>query len=195
VGRKRGGFCYELNTAFAWLLRNLGFKVTLLSGRVGRPNGGYGPEFDHMTLLVHLEKDYIVDVGFSNFSSTPMLLSGEEKSDMLGTSKILKNGNDDFAFVRFENDTSKSEYLFTLKPRQLQEFAEMCRFHESSPESPFITKPLATVYTSNGRITISGNSLITFEHGVKSTRDITDTERNMYYNHDLEYYNANKIRN
>ena len=36
VERRRGGFCYELNGAFAALLRELGFKVTLLSARVPR---------------------------------------------------------------------------------------------------------------------------------------------------------------
>ena len=33
---RRGGFCYELNGAFAALLRALGFQVTLLSARVAR---------------------------------------------------------------------------------------------------------------------------------------------------------------
>ena len=34
VALRRGGFCYELNGAFAALLRALGFQVTLLSARV-----------------------------------------------------------------------------------------------------------------------------------------------------------------
>lgn len=34
VMRRRGGFCYELNGAFAALLRGLGFDVTLLSAKV-----------------------------------------------------------------------------------------------------------------------------------------------------------------
>ena len=36
---RRGGFCYELNGAFAALLRSLGFSVTLLSARVSREDG------------------------------------------------------------------------------------------------------------------------------------------------------------
>ena len=42
VNERRGGFCYELNGAFAALLRALGFRVTLLSGRVARQDGSYG---------------------------------------------------------------------------------------------------------------------------------------------------------
>ena len=52
VLRRRGGFCYELNGLFAALLHALGFDVTLLSAGVARTGGGFGPDFDHMTLLV-----------------------------------------------------------------------------------------------------------------------------------------------
>ena len=39
VRRHRGGFCYELNGAFATLLVALGFRVTLLSARVANDQG------------------------------------------------------------------------------------------------------------------------------------------------------------
>jgi N-hydroxyarylamine O-acetyltransferase len=52
VRRRRGGFCYELNGLFAALLSALGFNVTLLSAGVARAGGGFGPDFDHLTLLV-----------------------------------------------------------------------------------------------------------------------------------------------
>src|SRR6266513_1841641 len=50
IERHRGGFCYELNGAFAALLRSLGFQVSLLSARVPREDGSLSPEFDHLTL-------------------------------------------------------------------------------------------------------------------------------------------------
>jgi N-hydroxyarylamine O-acetyltransferase len=55
VNEHRGGFCYELNGAFAALLRALGFRVTLVSARVAREDGSHGPEFDHLTLRVDLD--------------------------------------------------------------------------------------------------------------------------------------------
>jgi N-hydroxyarylamine O-acetyltransferase len=54
VVRGRGGFCYELNGLFAALLRSLGFKVEMLSAAVMGRAGEFGPEFDHMALLVTL---------------------------------------------------------------------------------------------------------------------------------------------
>src|SRR5512135_3562244 len=47
VLRRRGGFCYELNGLFAWLLRHCGFDVTYLNGRVFTRAGKLGMDFDH----------------------------------------------------------------------------------------------------------------------------------------------------
>ena len=51
--RKRGGFCYELNSLFAWLLKQIGFDVTYLNARVFNREGNLGIDFDHLALLVH----------------------------------------------------------------------------------------------------------------------------------------------
>lgn len=74
VLQKRGGFCYELNTLFSQLLNSLGFKTQLVSGRVySNDKEAYGPEFDHLTILVHLpDKSYITDVGFGEFAFEPV---------------------------------------------------------------------------------------------------------------------------
>ncbi len=61
IEERRGGFCYELNGAFAALLRELGFQVTLLSARVAHADGGDGPEFDHLTLRVDLPEKFVDD--------------------------------------------------------------------------------------------------------------------------------------
>ncbi|HEV7629258.1 MAG TPA: arylamine N-acetyltransferase, partial [Streptomyces sp.] len=52
VEDRRGGFCYELNGAFAALLGALGYPVTLLAARVFGKDGRPGPLFDHLALRV-----------------------------------------------------------------------------------------------------------------------------------------------
>ncbi|MBL8045525.1 MAG: arylamine N-acetyltransferase, partial [Anaerolineales bacterium] len=47
VRQHRGGFCYELNGLFAWLLRQLGFSVEMLNARVYDDAATPGPDFDH----------------------------------------------------------------------------------------------------------------------------------------------------
>src|SRR5215207_9436793 len=75
VVRRRGGFCYELNGLFAALLRALGFHVEMLSAGVMSQAGEFGPEFDHMALLVSLAERWLVDVGFGDSFIEPLLLA------------------------------------------------------------------------------------------------------------------------
>src|ERR1700694_5099663 len=84
VERRRGGFCYELNGAFAALLRALGFRVTLLSCRVARQDGSYGPEFDHLTLRVDLEEPWLADVGFGDCFLEPLRLGSRLEQEQTG---------------------------------------------------------------------------------------------------------------
>src|SRR5437867_30164 len=60
----RGGFCYENNTVFGMALEELGFDVTYLSAGVMNEKNEFGPEFDHMALLVRLDQEYLADAGF-----------------------------------------------------------------------------------------------------------------------------------
>src|SRR5580704_19527217 len=52
VTRRRGGFCYELNGAFALLLEVLGAQVTRAAARVYGGTGQLSPLFDHLALVV-----------------------------------------------------------------------------------------------------------------------------------------------
>src|SRR5271166_3399320 len=78
INERRGGFCYELNGAFAALLGALGFRVTLLSARVAGADGSYGLEFDHLALRVDLPttpgETWLADVGFGDSFIDPLLL-------------------------------------------------------------------------------------------------------------------------
>src|SRR5688572_12691144 len=91
--RSRGGFCYELNGLFGELLRSLGFRVDLLSARVADAEGSFGPEFDHLTLLVHLDSPWLADVGFGDSFRLPMRLEhGFELTDESGTYRLAHDG-------------------------------------------------------------------------------------------------------
>jgi len=72
VDRGRGGWCYELNGAFAWLLGELGFPVRQLGATVLLTPGGM--ECGHLALEVALERPYLVDVGFGDSFIRPLPL-------------------------------------------------------------------------------------------------------------------------
>ncbi|HXR17663.1 MAG TPA: arylamine N-acetyltransferase, partial [Terriglobales bacterium] len=138
VERQRGGFCYELNGAFAALLRALRFQVTLLSARVPREDGSESPEFDHLALRIDLDEPWLADVGFGDSFLEPLRLQpGIEQSHDDRTFRVVDCG-DSLRMERAERDGAwKRQYSFTLTPRSLDDFAAMCHYHQTSPESPF----------------------------------------------------------
>ena len=59
----------------------------------------------------------------------------------------------------------KKEYAFTLQPRELSDFAGMCHYHQTSPESHFTRQRICSLPTPEGRITLSDNKLIETREG------------------------------
>ena len=161
VEERRGGVCYELNGGFCALLRALGFEVSMLSAGVAREEGGFDPPFDHMTLLVELEQRWLADVGFGDSFREPLLL--DERSEQVqreGAYRLLE-ADDHLILQRSEGDSWKPQYRFTLEPHHFAEFADMCHYHQTSPESPFTQRRTCSRATLDGRITITETRLIT----------------------------------
>ena len=178
VTQRRGGFCYELNGAFAALLRAIGFKVTLLSARVPRDDGSDGPEFDHLALRVDLDEPWIADVGFGDSFLEPLQLRpGTEQSQSGWRYRVVDCGNS-LCVERAERDAVwKRQYSFTLTPRSLTDFAAMCHYHQTSPESPFTKKGVCSMATPEGRITVADRKLIFTRNGNREERLLaSDTE-------------------
>ncbi len=65
ITKKRGGYCFELNSLYAELLRSVGFMPQAVLGRVWISNPKNLPPRNHLAHLVKIEgKTYITDVGF-----------------------------------------------------------------------------------------------------------------------------------
>ncbi len=172
VTEHRGGFCYELNGAFAALLRRLGFRVTLLSGRVAREDGSYGPEFDHLVLRVDLDEPWLADVGFGEGFLEPLRLDPgmEQAQAQSGRIYRLTRIDDGFVLEVMAEGKWKKEYAFTLQPREFPDFAGMCHYHQTSPESHFTRQRICSLATPEGRITLSDEKLIETRAGTRQER-------------------------
>ena len=171
VTLRRGGFCYELNGAFAALLRVLGYTVTLLSARVSRPDGSASAEFDHLALHVHLDEPWLADVGFGDSFLEPLRLKdGIEQEQHGHRFRIAEVGN--VMIVQRQDPAGlwKSQYQFRLVPRQLSDFAPRCHFHQTSPESHFTQQRICTLPTPGGRITLSDLKFIRTRNGKREER-------------------------
>lgn len=159
VRRRRGGFCYELNGAFAALLRALGYRVTLLEARVFAEGGGAGLPYDHLALRVEAADGtgpWLADVGFGGFSERPLRLDERaEQPDSGGVFRLSDAPDGDVDVLQ----DGTPQYRLSLRPRTLDEFVPTCWYHRTSPDSPFTRSLVCSRSTEEGRITLSGRRL------------------------------------
>ncbi len=180
VRRRRGGFCYELNGLFALLLQHLGFEVTRLAARVVNQDGSLGPEFDHLTLQVRCpgedDTQWLADVGFGDSFVEPLRFEEQvEQPDGLRAYRIEHDGANCWLWERDYNGLWARQYGFNGQPRQLSDFAAMCVWQQTSPDSSFTRRRICTRATPDGRITLSERRLITTVDGQREER-LLDSE-------------------
>lgn len=179
VEEKRGGFCYELNGLFYQLLENLGFENKIVSARVSNGKGGFGEEYDHLAILTKIEDEgHLTDVGFGDFTAKPLkFVLNIEQTDENGIYRITKFDEEYFLVEKKDGDEWKHEYIFKDQPRELSEFEEMCKFHQTSPESHFTRGKVCSLMTETGRKTLTDKKFIETKNGEKTEHDVnSDTE-------------------
>jgi N-hydroxyarylamine O-acetyltransferase len=177
VTRRRGGFCYELNGFFAALLRTLGFKVDMLSAKVANSEGVFGPDFDHMALLVSLDDRWIADVGFGDSFLEPLLL--DEPGEQVQGARAYKIVSDEGqrTLMQCEDGSEwQAQYRFGLQSYNYADYGDMCLYHQTSPQSHFTRKRVCTRATPKGRITLSDLRLITTSNGERQERMLVNEE-------------------
>ncbi|MFD4630869.1 arylamine N-acetyltransferase [Streptomyces sp. NPDC058284] len=172
VDARRGGFCYELNGAFAALLTSLGFDVALLQARVYDDAGQPGIPYDHLALRVRTEDggDWLADVGFGAHSQLPLAFGDRgEQADPDGTFRVTETPEGDLAVSR----DGKPQYLAEPRPRALTDFKVGAWYHRTSPDSHFTQSLVCSRLTGTGRITLSGRNLTTTVAGERQTTELT----------------------
>ncbi|MFD9542354.1 arylamine N-acetyltransferase [Streptomyces sp. NPDC060022] len=177
VTDRRGGFCYELNGAFAALLGALGFRVTLLQARIFGDGGRLGIPYDHMALRVETDDDtgpWLADVGFGDHAVQPLLLEDRtEQEDPIGVFRFRPAPHGDLDLLR----GGSRQFRLDLRPRALADFRAGCWYHRTSPDSYFTGSLVCSRRTGNGRVTLSGRTLITTVRGERHETELdTDAE-------------------
>jgi N-hydroxyarylamine O-acetyltransferase len=172
VNRQRGGFCYELNGLFAALLRSLGFNVTMLSASVHTSEGKYILEFDHMALLVTLGERWLVDVGFGDTFRFPLRLDDATEQLQPGGAYRFEREKESYTLMeRKHGGDWEANYRFSLNPYEYGDFATMCLFHQTSPDSHFRRDRVCSRATPDGRVTLSDlKFVVTSLHGDREER-------------------------
>jgi N-hydroxyarylamine O-acetyltransferase len=178
VLERRGGYCYELNGCFAWLLRRLGFPVSLLSARVARPDGRFTPAFDHLVLAVNLRERWLVDVGFGdNFTRPKPIGRIDTQRDHGYFYRITESrGNLTVSRRTVEHLPWHVQYAFSLQPRSLSEFEDRNRYQQTSPGSHFTQQRLISKLTRTGRSTLTDSKLIITKGDEREERKVNGSD-------------------
>jgi arylamine N-acetyltransferase len=167
----RGGFCFELNGAFAWLLGDLGFDVSLLPGRFWS-DAGLGPVNEHLALRVTLDGvAWLVDVGAGYSFREPLrLVIGPEQDDPSGGFRLVTPGDDPASIDvewRHRDGSWRPHYRFEDRPVGLVAFAAVCEQLRTSPESPFTRGWICARALPDGWATLDGDHLVVTEGGTR----------------------------
>lgn len=181
VEQKRGGFCYELNGLLYDVLHDLGFHTYLIACSVYiQPLEKFGPYFGHVAIMVNNgEEQWLVDVGFGSSFPEPLKMEFDLIQQQDGVHYCMRKLNDAEISLDRSFDGGKTfvpMYKFTLIPRQLEDFQEMCVFHQTSEQSPLYKNKLCSIATSQGRITLTPKHLIITQDGQRTEQEIKNEQ-------------------
>jgi N-hydroxyarylamine O-acetyltransferase len=181
VTKNRGGFCYELNGLFAWLLNQTGFNVTFLNARVYDREGNLGIDFDHLALLVQIpgrSDRWLADVGFGDSFIKPLRFEMEDEQIQGLRSYRIEQVLDGYIVWRKDYDGSRERlYFFDLQPHIFpDEYEAACLYHQTSPESSFTRGSIITRATTDERVSLEDGQLILTKNGKREKRPLADEE-------------------
>ena len=178
VRNNRGGYCYELNGLFHALLNELGYSAHLVAATVLRPNGEWAKADTHAAIIVHLDKPFLIDVGFgANTPRLPIPLSGESQVDVSATYKIRQHDSQTFDLIYKTASDERVLYRFSNMRKELVDFHEGCVFNQIAKESTFTHTDIITLATATGRVTLTDHTLSEHRDGDIKKSILSDEEK------------------
>ena len=179
VDRGRGGWCYEQNGLFGWVLSEVGFEVTRIAGAVRRDERGDEALNNHLCLLVR-EPDirkpvYLADVGFGGSMIAPIELTESEHSQApyrIGLRFL------DGRFWRFSEESAGggSNYDFFAKPADESSLAAKCERLQGDPQSGFVQNLVVQKRWPEAHVSLRGRVLATINVNGKQSEVLATAE-------------------
>jgi N-hydroxyarylamine O-acetyltransferase len=179
VERGRGGYCFELNGLFHWLLDDLGYEVDRVAARVLSGDGVRTPA-NHHANVVTLDRRYVVDVGLGTPKlRRPLPLDGTPRVDGAGVEWRVAESDrpDETSRTEFRRaDEWTERYVFSHVARDLSYFEAANDYLQAAPESPFTGGPVVSVATAGGERTLDADTLTERLDGEERERRVAPDE-------------------
>ncbi|MGW3725255.1 arylamine N-acetyltransferase family protein [Streptomyces sp. NPDC000851] len=172
VHEHRGGLCGEINTAFYFLLRSLGFDVTLHQGRVQIAEGVTTAPYHHVLMTVAIDGvRWIADIGFGKSSRHPLRLDCDElQPDPHGEFRTRWLDRRSVEVQR--NGTP--QYIVYDEPVELIDFRQTMWWYRTSPDSPFLQNLVCSLPLENGWVILRDDVLTVTTGGERRTEKLPD---------------------
>lgn len=183
VEEKRGGICYELNGLLLKLLKEIGYDVKYISGRIRAE----GTDLDHVLLLVTIDNEkYMVDVGFKDNYLYPIkMVPNLIQENYRNNYKINALGNDKYQLIKIVDNEETILYTFTTEEKHLSDFDMRCKYFENTPNTYFTNNPFSAIEREDGKIFITNKKLTTTKGDKIETKDIKSKEEFYCYLEEL----------
>lgn len=164
VVRGRGGWCYEMNGLFAWMLEALGFEVSRLAAGVMREALGDEAIGNHLVLIVRLDRDYLADVGLGSGLIEPVPLAEGTYRQRYATFRLERL---DARWWRFHNQSEvmPPSFDFALDTRDEALLDDRCRWLQTDPASPFRQNAVVQRYGPDHLTALIGPALVRVDAG------------------------------
>jgi N-hydroxyarylamine O-acetyltransferase len=179
VGRKRGGYCYEVNGLFAMALEALGIRYQFVAARpmfypVRRPK-------THMAIVAFVGgHSWLCDLGFGSYGIRAPVRLDTEKTEVRqddDTFFLEKEGETGYLLKAMVEGVWANQYAFDLSPQEWIDFAPANYLNSTHPDAVFVQKPLVVLHNPSGRTILFGDSLKTIERGSVRKRIVAQHER------------------
>ena len=183
VIRNRGGYCFELNTLFNHLLKEIGFATTTYISRflLGEKEI---PMRRHRVMKVDIaieNASYLADIGVgTDVPVRPLKLQEGYEEEVRGVLyKFTKEPFFGWVLSHYKDkDGWERLYSFTEEAQLEVDFIQpdfYCQYH---PNSIFRTQRMVAVRTESGKNSIDGNVFKIASNGKITSRNFEETELN-----------------
>ncbi|NNM77468.1 hypothetical protein HJG53_11175 [Sphingomonas sp. ID1715] len=171
VGRARGGWCYEYNGLFAWMLAGIGFTVRHLAGAVMREAAGDMTIGNHLVPVVELDQPYVADPSMGLMSPVPVVESPIEHGWRRFAFERLDGG-----WWRFRNhpDAPPPSMDFNLDVTDPELLEDRCGFLQTDGNSPFVRHAILQRHFAEATEVVVGRVHTIIDANGKREREIAD---------------------